>query len=251
MLTGAGTEMTLTVLGCDTPFPRPDRPCSGYLLRADGQSIWVDAGSGTLAELQRHVDLADVGVMWISHLHPDHWIDLLAAWNAYINDASLPRPQVFGPPGLADRLDAALGQAGASAKVFKIYELCDRFETQVGPISLWAYEMRHSVPTFGLRAECNGRVLGYSADTGPCEALVELSRDAHLLVVEVGANEPQEFHCTPEEAASSAVTAGAGRVVLTHLGPGLEAADAVRRFQSYAPCRVEAARVGLDITVLA
>jgi ribonuclease BN (tRNA processing enzyme) len=195
------------VLGCDTPFPQPGRPCSGYLLQAAGKSVGVDAGSGTLAELQRHADLADIDAIWISHMHPDHWVDLLAAWNAYINDSSLPRPQVFGPPGWTDRLDAAIGQSDASANAFAATELHDRAEFAFGPITLRAYEMHHSVPTFGLRAEHAGRVVAYSADTGPCDALVELGRDAHLLVIETGTADPQEFHCTPEEAADSAISA--------------------------------------------
>src|SRR5262249_29050461 len=132
MATAAETNLTVTVLGCVTPFPQPDRPCSGYLLEAGGHNIWVDAGSGTLAELQRHVSLADVDTIWISHLHPDHWADLLSAWNAYINDDSLPHPRVFGPPGWAGRLDAALAQEGASAKVFEVVELHDRSKIELG-----------------------------------------------------------------------------------------------------------------------
>ncbi|MFC0112579.1 MBL fold metallo-hydrolase [Kibdelosporangium aridum] len=91
------SAMTLTVLGAATPFPKPDEPCSGFLLQADDTSIWIDAGSGTLAELQRHVALSDVDAIWISHLHPDRWAELQAAWNAYANDESLPRPTGFGP----------------------------------------------------------------------------------------------------------------------------------------------------------
>jgi ribonuclease BN (tRNA processing enzyme) len=198
MSTAASPTMTLTVLGAGTPFPKPDQPCSGYLLQADSTLIWIDAGSGTLAELQRHVSLGDIDAIWISHMHPDHWTDLLAVWNAYANDESLPRPNVFGPPGWAGRLDGALGQEGAAAKVFDIVELHDRVKMSVGPISLQAFAMHHSVPTFGVRAEMNGRALAYSADTGPCDALVQLAQGAELLVVDAGASEPTEFHYTPE-----------------------------------------------------
>jgi ribonuclease BN (tRNA processing enzyme) len=237
--------MMLTVPGCDTPFPRPDRPCSGYLLQAGNENIWVDAGSGTLAELQRHVELADVGTIWISHLHPDHWVDLVAAWNAYINDNALPHPKVFGAPGLADRLDAALSQVGAAAKVFDTHEVHDQLETVVGPVRLRAFEMRHSVPTFGVRAACGGRVLGYSADTGPCDALMELARGAQVLLVEAEASEPQQFHCTPEDAAGVAEE----RAILTHLGPGLQPAEALARFRSRSSVQVDVARVGARFVV--
>lgn len=249
MSTAAVPAMTLMVLGAATPFPKPDEPCSGYLLQAGGTAVWVDAGSGTLAELQRHVALAEVDAIWISHMHPDHWADLLAAWNAYANDEGLPRPKVFGPPGWADRLDGALGQEGAAAKVFDVVELHDRMKVEVGPIELQAFVMRHSVPTFGVRAEINGRAVAYSADTGPCDALVQLAQGAELLVVEVGASESAEFHCTPEEAADGAAAAGIGQALLTHLEPGLEAAEAIRRFQGRVACGVGVARAGLSIRV--
>jgi ribonuclease BN (tRNA processing enzyme) len=241
--------ITLTVLGCDTPFPRPGRPCSGYLLRANGYAIWVDAGSGTLAELQRHVGLDEVHAIWLSHLHPDHYVDVLAAWNAYANNTELPRPQVFGPPSWTSRMDVMLGRPGASAQVFDTHELSAGFEVSIGPIVLRAYQMRHSVPTFGLRAEHGDRVVAYSADSGPCDTLVELSKGADLLLVEAGALEPQEFHCTPEEAAEVAVKAGVRRLVLTHLAPGLEPSNAAERGQGKASVRVEIAQVGLHVEI--
>jgi ribonuclease BN (tRNA processing enzyme) len=81
-------------------------------LQANDTSIWIDAGSGTLAELQRHVALSDVDAIWISHVPSDHWADLLAAWNAYTNanDEDLPRPTVFG------RRAGLVGSAPRSAR---------------------------------------------------------------------------------------------------------------------------------------
>ena len=38
--------------------------------------LWLDAGSGTLANLQRHVALDDVDAIVLTHAHPDHWLDL-------------------------------------------------------------------------------------------------------------------------------------------------------------------------------
>ena len=44
--------------------------------------------------------------------------------------------------------------------------------------------MNHPVETYGFRFEHGGRALAYSADTGPCDALVDLARDADLLLCE-------------------------------------------------------------------
>lgn len=70
----------MTVLGCATPCPSVDNPCSGYLVSGGDTRVWVDAGSGTLAELQRHVRLDDLDAIWISHMHADHSADLLTAY---------------------------------------------------------------------------------------------------------------------------------------------------------------------------
>lgn len=69
--------LTLTVLGAGAPYAQPDRSCSGYLLRAGHHSLWVDAGPGTLAALQRFVTLESLSAVWLSHLHAGHAADLL------------------------------------------------------------------------------------------------------------------------------------------------------------------------------
>lgn len=74
--------LRLTVLGCATPYADVDNPCSGYLVSSGETRVWVDAGSGTLAQLQRHVRLDEVDAIWISHLHADHSADLLTAYYA-------------------------------------------------------------------------------------------------------------------------------------------------------------------------
>ncbi|GCB50418.1 metallo-beta-lactamase family protein [Streptomyces sp. NL15-2K] len=95
--------LTLTVLGTASPHPQPDLPCSGYLLRDGGAEVWVDAGFGTFAELQRHTDPARLDAIWISHLHADHSADLLAAvyglaYGGLTPDAPIP---VYAPAGCA------------------------------------------------------------------------------------------------------------------------------------------------------
>jgi ribonuclease BN (tRNA processing enzyme) len=76
--------LRLTVLGSATPYASVDNPCSGYLVSSGGTRVWVDAGSGTLAQLQQHVRLDELDAIWISHLHADHSADLLTAYYAVL-----------------------------------------------------------------------------------------------------------------------------------------------------------------------
>lgn len=85
--------LSLTVLGTASPHPGPGRPCSGYLLRGAGAEVWVDAGPGTFAELQRHTDPDRLTAIWISHLHADHSADLLAAAYALAYGGMTPPPR--------------------------------------------------------------------------------------------------------------------------------------------------------------
>ncbi len=80
----------------------------------------------------------------------------------------------------------------------------------------------HAVPTIGLRIEHadTGRVVAYSCDTAPSEHVVELARDAGVLVHEATGHQPG-VHSSVEEAAEIAARAGAHRLLLVHLPPGL------------------------------
>jgi ribonuclease BN (tRNA processing enzyme) len=67
-------------------------------------------------------------------------------------------------------------------------------------------------------------VLAYSADTGPTPALVELARDADLLVCEAAfvddaAPNPPDLHLTGSQAARHAAAAGAAALMITHIPP--------------------------------
>src|SRR5260370_33746436 len=131
-------RLSVTVLGTASPYPRPGEPCSGYLLRAAGAAVWADAGSGTMAELQRPVGLDEVDALWISHLHPDHCPELLPAYN-WVGNAREPRRiRVYGPPGWASRFDAVASANGAQrfAEVFDARELHDGLTTDVNGVSL-------------------------------------------------------------------------------------------------------------------
>ncbi len=75
-------SLSVTVLGCSGTYPGPDEACSGYLLRTDTTTVVVDLGSGTLANLQRHVAWPTSTRSCITHEHPDHWLDVPILRNA-------------------------------------------------------------------------------------------------------------------------------------------------------------------------
>ena len=87
--------------------------------------------------------------------------------------------------------------------------------------------MAHPVPTLGMRIEADGATLAYTADTGPSPVIVELARGADLLLSDAtwqddGREHPEDLHLRAGEAGRFAEQAGVGKLVLSHIRPGLD-----------------------------
>jgi ribonuclease BN (tRNA processing enzyme) len=228
--------LTLTVLGTGTPHPRPDQPCSGYLVASATAKLWMEAGSGTFAALQRYTELDQLDALWFSHMHPDHVGDLPALASWLLNRSGQPSPlAVYGPQGWMGRLSAFLPtRPELLQRQIDAYELFDGHTTVVGDLQLTSRAVHHSIQSFGLRIELGSRALVYSGDTGPCTRLNELANRADLFLCEAGASahpddDRQPAHCTPEDAAHAARQASVKRLLLTHLAPSLQPDSALMR----------------------
>ncbi|MFC4564010.1 MBL fold metallo-hydrolase [Nocardiopsis mangrovi] len=229
--------MRLTVLGSATPYPRPDDPCSGHLVRHGTTTVWLDAGPGTLAELQRHTAIDALDAIWISHLHADHSSDLLTAFYALLYADLRPAAPIplFGPPGTADRLRHYLTntEPGPVERAFDVHELHDGHECAVGGLRLRSRLVEHGFPAFGVRVDAGAVSLAYSGDTAPCPALDDLAAGADTLLCEADGDAPPagvpRVHMTPEDAGAVARKAGVRRLILTHVAPPLRAGAAVER----------------------
>ncbi|MEU8898845.1 MBL fold metallo-hydrolase [Nocardia sp. NPDC048505] len=230
------SDLVLTVLGSATPYPAIGNPCSGYLVTHGTTRLWLDAGTGTLAELQRHVRLDQLDAIWISHLHADHCADLLTAYYGLRYADQRPRAPLplYGPPGIADRLAGFLTNGPRRSPIesaFAVHELSDGHRARIGELSVLAAAVRHDVPAFAARIETSAATLTYSGDTAPCAALTTLAAGSDLLLCEAdGAPaEGPPVHCTPEDAGTTAAEAGVRRLVLTHVSRFVTPEDAVAR----------------------
>ncbi len=231
-------SLTVTVLGCDGSYPGPGGACSGYLLSCDGTHLWMDAGSGTLANLQRYVAIEEVDAVVISHQHPDHWTDLehfAVACRWVLGRTGIP---MFGPDGLR-----GLTRVGRAAEVFDWHAVGDGDRVEIGPLRLTFSQTDHPVPTLAMRVDGAGRSVGYSADSGPAWGLASLGPGLHLALCEatfLSAEEGTVQHLSARQAGLTAREAGVDRLVITHLGPRVDRAAA----------RAEAvASFGADVTV--
>jgi ribonuclease BN (tRNA processing enzyme) len=214
----------LTVLGCAGSFPSADSGCSSYLVEAAGYRLILDLGNGSLSALQRHIGLYDVDAVVLTHLHPDHWIDLCQYLVArkYARHRAVPVLPVYAPAGAADRVGAAYGEKGAADGVFDFRTL-NEGSFDLGPLRVTTHVVNHPVETYAVRVEHGGRTLVYSSDTAESDALVELARGADSFLCEASFLESQVnvpgLHLTGRGAGEHAARAGVGRLLLTHLVP--------------------------------
>lgn len=219
--------MELTVLGCSGSFPTAYSACSGYLLRHDGFTIWMDAGNGTLVELQKHVALHDVDAVVLSHVHPDHCADMYPYFYAHL----FPRPErpipVYSPPGVHDKLELLVGFDSKdlfNGQVLQWREHTPGQTTEIGPFRFEFFDAAHSAPNLTMRIAADRRVLCYSGDTGPNDALADAARDADLFLCEASWLDEHRglmgpIHLTAGEAGEAGKRAAVDRLVLTHIWP--------------------------------
>jgi ribonuclease BN (tRNA processing enzyme) len=215
--------MRLTVLGCAGSFPGPESACSAYLVEADGFRLLVDFGPGSLSALQRYAGLHTIDAILITHLHCDHVLDACSyvVVRRYAPDGPYPPLPVYAPAGAPERIAAAYSTPdGPVDDVYTFYGL-QPGTFPIGPFTVTVDRVSHPVETYGVRLEHGGRVLAYSSDTAPCDALVRLAQGADLFLCEAsyldGADNPPDLHLTGREAGEAATKAGVSRLVLTHL----------------------------------
>jgi ribonuclease BN (tRNA processing enzyme) len=219
----------LTVLGSSAAFPDVGGAASGYLLRHDGFNLWLDAGTGTLANIQRYVPYDKIDAVLISHEHPDHCVDLypLLIARLFHPDELAPLP-VYGPSGVFRRLSGLEGAQDAAKMddVFAINMVEAGASLELGPFRIATRLLPHWVPNLGMRIEVDGLALAYTGDTGPDQGVEEIARDAHLLLAEASWLDDHEggapYHLKSRQAAEHAARAGARRLMLSHFWPGCD-----------------------------
>lgn len=230
--------LRLTVLGSATPYPSVDNPCSGYLVSSGDTHLWMDAGTGTLAQLQRYTRLDQLAAIWISHLHADHCADLLTAYyGALYADIHLAAPiPLYGPPGITDRLAHFLTNTSTRSPIesaFQVHELHDGHQTHIGPLTLTTRAVAHGITAFAVRIQAEGKSLVYSGDTAPCANLAGLAADCDVLLCEADSPadpaDGEKVHHTPEDAGATAHSARTRQLIVTHVSRFLTPQEAVTR----------------------
>ncbi|MCL4313036.1 MAG: MBL fold metallo-hydrolase [Actinobacteria bacterium] len=234
--------LSLRVLGRDGGYPGPGGSCSGYLLSDGPTTIWVEAGPGSLANLQLYSDPGAVDAIVISHEHPDHCSDLdgyavLARYGLGRSNVA-----VYAPFGVRERCYHRENGALSWTEV----DDGDRIEVFDMVVSFSRTD--HKPKTLAIRIDAGGRSLGYSADTGPAWSLEALGEGLDMALCEATFTARYERdgigHMSARQAGEMARSAGIGRLVLTHIWPTLSVEDIQAQANEAYGSQVEIAEQG-------
>jgi ribonuclease BN (tRNA processing enzyme) len=272
----AGTRL-ITVGTAGGPVPRAKRAQSSNLLIVNGTPYLIDAGDGTARRLAKmRFNFRTLGTIFVTHGHNDHIGGLGMLLSVQWGSQRTQPINVYGPPGTQGLIKAAVAYLNYDAeirisdgsrtvpidKVFFGHDVGTGVVYQDANIKVTAVENSHyhfpaGSPAYGkyksysYRFETPDRVIVFTGDTGPSDALTELAKGADLLVSEVVSVEdvkearvrdgrwqamsPQEQteyirhmveeHLTPQDIGKMATRAGVKTVILSHLTPRPDSDD--------------------------
>jgi ribonuclease BN (tRNA processing enzyme) len=262
----------ITVLGKSPSWQDAGGACSGYLVEDAESRVLVDCGSGVFSQLRLVADYDSVDAVVVSHMHADHFFDLMPFANAlsyaprqqakpiqrWLGTDHPARPRLLVPLGATPvlrALAAAGGQPELFESAFELSEYDPAGTLELGTLHARFQPVPHYVPTNAIELTSSlaaGRFT-FGADHGPTDALREFAARTDLLLLEatlpgVEPTSPRG-HLTPGEAGEHATGCQAVRLVLTHISDELDHEWALAEARRTYDGPVEIARAGAVYTV--
>jgi ribonuclease Z len=144
-------DLSVFFAGTAGSVPTARRGLPALLVRRGGDRLLVDCGEGTQRQLLTTVGLADVGAVFLTHLHVDHWLGLpgmLKSFDLRDREAEL---AVYGPPGTGELMRAMRPVYGRLRFPFRVVELEAGDAVEFDGFQVDAFNVRH-----------RGRALGFA-----------------------------------------------------------------------------------------
>ena len=226
--------MDVVFIGTGDAFGAGGRRQAAILLRVPEGSLLLDCGTTTLTGLAAlGIPRDSIGTIAISHFHADHFGGIPSFILAAVHEDRRRSPlTILGPAGVEDRVmtaSAALGHPfDTDAWPFPLafQETHQGADVPVGPFRLRSFATHHLPDSnpHGWRVTDGSRTVVYTGDTGWFDGLPEQARGADLFICECTLEARGfEYHLSLEELSARRDRFECGRIILTHLGPGMAA----------------------------
>jgi ribonuclease BN (tRNA processing enzyme) len=252
-------QLHLDVLGAGPAYTdRPGASGAAYLVRAGTSSLLLDLGQGSLPRLFPLQEPSTLGAVAISHLHPDHFIDLVALRHYLRWEFDPPRRvRVVAPAGLADRLDALHDDRDFTIAALDVEPVSIIAPTIVGELRLDARPVTHTATSVAYRVSLSSAHtapgLVYSGDCGRAEDLDVLVRVGDTILAEVsfgpGPVTPGALHLDGPAVGALGARTGAGALLLTHLQMGFDPEATIASVRAFYDGPVSLVEPGTSLTI--
>lgn len=218
----------LTILGSSYAIPAEKHQNTHMVIQGSHHTVLIDCSSNPLLRLRSlGVDHNGVSDLILTHFHPDH-VSGVASYLMGIWLLGRKQPlQIYGLEHTLERIQKMMNSYDWDTwpNLFPIH-FHTLTETELSPVlansefSIFSSPVKHIIPTIGLRIEIEAtqKVLAYSCDTEPCEAVENLARDADFLLHE--ASGASFGHTSAAQAGRQAHKANAQMLYLIHYPTG-------------------------------
>jgi ribonuclease BN (tRNA processing enzyme) len=262
----------IIVLGKSPSWQDAGGACSGYLIEETDAALLLDCGNGVFSKLRQYRDYTRVDAVALSHLHADHFLDLVPfayaltyaprqqpvpvdRWPGTDNPA---RPVLYAPLGARDffrRVVGAWGHEDLIENAFELREYDGSEAIEVGSLRLRFHAVPHYCATHAIDISSanGGKRFTFGADCRPTDELTQFAQGTDLLMVEATLPRPERTgvrgHLTPAEAGEHGRKSNAARLVITHISDELDELWARTEAERAFGGPVEVAREGAVYTV--
>lgn len=244
-------ELIVTPLGTVSTFCYEEKNCPGFLIKYQNNRILLDCGIGISRYLNFNEELNNLTII-ISHLHPDHYGELLSiSQTSYVLNKLgylTERVKVYIPEGDKIKVsESYIDDDGWSASNTVEKNIID-FDyllslQKMSFLEFIPYEEKdkllfddlevsfkrnpHQIITYSTKLETPDIRLVYSSDTGYCKNILEnFAKDANLLICEStllrGQLKESDNHLYAHEAGKIAKSANVDELLLTHFWPTID-----------------------------
>lgn len=242
--------MLIKICGTVSPYCHGNKNCPGFLIIEKDTKVLLDCGNGIISQLNMEEDLENLTVI-ISHLHKDHYGDLLSlAYTSYVHHnlgllknkikVYLPKPNY--------KLEEVTYTNLVNEKVTRLLEptITDyKFLTNLGTEQFLEFETYdentrlrlknleltfarnpHQVNTYSTKVTTNSNSIVYSSDTGyQGNSLEEFAKNTDLLICESTYlkehHKKTDNHLYAHETGLIAAKAQPQKLLLTHFWPNI------------------------------
>jgi ribonuclease BN (tRNA processing enzyme) len=249
--------MEIYFLGTGTAIPNQKHSPAGLIVKAGGIPLLFDIGPGTLGRLHfADITYDQLDYLLLTHLHPDHTLDLATLFLAfnYAPNAERTIPfHITGCGGLEDflnRMTSLYPEIAPQSFQLKLQAIY-RDEFSIGTVKLKSAPTGHTPESVAYRVTDGKHSIVYSGDANPRGELAQLAEDADLLISECSfpSGWETEDHLNADTVGEIARQARVKSLALTHSYPPALAVDLAAQVRRHYDGDIQLAFDGLHLSI--